>query len=246
MSHFSVIVLGDNVKEQLQPYHEYECTGIEDQYVVDVDRTDEAKADYEKYGSNFDSFEQYVEYEYGTAVVDGRVLIKTNPNAKWDWWVVGGRWSGWLGKDEGVRSDFDFEQLRNKAALEASADYQRLRPKEIEPPSIGWVEWRENSPDIETARRTWREHPFNAAVREVDVWAEYESLFVDEATYVNKARQSAVVPFAMVTEGQWSAKGDMGWFAHVSNERTDWPDFVNQFLDDMTADMKLTVVDCHI
>jgi hypothetical protein len=44
MSHFSVLVVGANVAEQLQPYHEYECTGIEDQYVVDVDLTAEALA----------------------------------------------------------------------------------------------------------------------------------------------------------------------------------------------------------
>ena len=38
MSHFSVMVIGGNVEEQLQPYHEFECTGINDQYVVDVDK----------------------------------------------------------------------------------------------------------------------------------------------------------------------------------------------------------------
>ncbi len=43
MSHFTVLVIGDDVEKQLQPYHEYECTGIEDEYVIDVDTTDEVK-----------------------------------------------------------------------------------------------------------------------------------------------------------------------------------------------------------
>lgn len=48
MSHFSVLVIGDNLAEQLQPYHEFECTGIEDQYVQDVDRTEELRKSYQK------------------------------------------------------------------------------------------------------------------------------------------------------------------------------------------------------
>ena len=48
MSHFSVLVIGGNIKKQLQPYHEFECTGTDDQYVVDVDKTDEARETYER------------------------------------------------------------------------------------------------------------------------------------------------------------------------------------------------------
>ncbi len=29
MSHFTVLVVGDNVEEQLAPFHEFECTGEE-------------------------------------------------------------------------------------------------------------------------------------------------------------------------------------------------------------------------
>jgi hypothetical protein len=193
MSHFSVIVVSppsalppgeDAISPLLAPYHEYECTGVDDQYVVDVDITDEARADYETdttlmikladgsltspytdkgdYKPEFvhtdtsgtiperrlfvppgcekvdvptkdvQSFVEYVrgyyEYEllyegetanekYGYIAVAGplpkfparrraidlgpdsgptvlKVVKRTNPNAKWDWWVIGGRWSG--------------------------------------------------------------------------------------------------------------------------------------------------------
>lgn len=50
MSHFAVIVItppspepfADVLRKQLQPYHEFECTGIDDEYVQDIDRTEEA------------------------------------------------------------------------------------------------------------------------------------------------------------------------------------------------------------
>jgi hypothetical protein len=48
MSHFTVLVVGDNPEEQLAPYHEFECTGYDDEYIVDFDITDEVKASYEK------------------------------------------------------------------------------------------------------------------------------------------------------------------------------------------------------
>jgi hypothetical protein len=43
MSHFSVLVIGRNVEEQLQPFHEFECTGTDDQYIQEIDQTEEAR-----------------------------------------------------------------------------------------------------------------------------------------------------------------------------------------------------------
>lgn len=41
MSHFTVMVIGENPEEQLAPFHEYECTGRDDEFVIDVDCTNE-------------------------------------------------------------------------------------------------------------------------------------------------------------------------------------------------------------
>lgn len=46
MSHFSVMVIGQNVEKQLAPFHEFECTGVVDEYVQSVDKLEQAKADY--------------------------------------------------------------------------------------------------------------------------------------------------------------------------------------------------------
>lgn len=48
MSHFSVIVIGPDVEHQLAPYHEFECTGVNDEHVKDVDITEEAREDFAK------------------------------------------------------------------------------------------------------------------------------------------------------------------------------------------------------
>ena len=50
MSHFTVAVITKNnptneeLNKVLQPYHEYECTGFKDQYVVPVDETDDNRS----------------------------------------------------------------------------------------------------------------------------------------------------------------------------------------------------------
>jgi hypothetical protein len=48
MSHFAVLVIGDNPEAQLAPYHEFECTGKNDQYVQDLDETADMHKGFEK------------------------------------------------------------------------------------------------------------------------------------------------------------------------------------------------------
>lgn len=202
MSHFSVMVIGPDVAEQLQPYHEYECTGVDDQYVVDVDTTDEIEAEFAKpqtvlrladgrvfgrYDNRFyvgskgrfgfqdfvmpdgavelemaaDEARQHgVGYQDMDACAetwngakrgqDGRYYRRTNPNAKWDWWVVGGRWTGYfllkprakgiIGQpsfltepapagycDQAYKRDIDFDQMRADKEIKARLFWQETR-----------------------------------------------------------------------------------------------------------------------
>ena len=50
MSHFSVLVVGlaTALEAQLQPFHEFECTGIDDQYVQEIDKTADALETFER------------------------------------------------------------------------------------------------------------------------------------------------------------------------------------------------------
>ena len=41
------MVVGDNHEKQLQPFHEFECTGTNDEFVQNVDLTDELRKKYE-------------------------------------------------------------------------------------------------------------------------------------------------------------------------------------------------------
>lgn len=142
MSHFCVLVVTDEeptdavLSKALQPFHQYECTGTEDEYVRDVDVTDEVMKAWRepqkvvmlttgKVLSKFDaqfwkgqefclpegaaettipqnqlsafedeSIEQWAEDYGGWFCRDGKWYRRTNPDAKWDYWTVGGRYTG--------------------------------------------------------------------------------------------------------------------------------------------------------
>jgi hypothetical protein len=114
MSHFAVLVITDEIPTEdvieyaMQPFHEYECTGVEDEYVIRKDMTEEALGDFESEKERYPNIDAFLSDYYGIDADDPylvtkneagevtHVYRKTNPNAQWDWWQVGGRWSGLL------------------------------------------------------------------------------------------------------------------------------------------------------
>lgn len=205
MSHFTVLVVGESINDiekQLAPFHEFECTGIDNEYVVDVDITEEYKSKLATYtqtkykdpdgnyhspydnqfyreltseeeellknnphnhnlhvrrqdwddgkgyrpkvhflpegwteeGVSFKSvLELYVydhgeeakrvvkhgespdlsgKHKYGYALLDEngevvKIIDRTNPNRKWDWYQIGGRWAGHFKLKDGITREED-------------------------------------------------------------------------------------------------------------------------------------------
>lgn len=124
MPHTSVLVLMNNfpakheLQRALQPWHKFEHTGFDDKYVKNIDVTDEYRQSFE---NNPDArFLDYLVAEHGLNVLNapsdvigdrhkyGYILLhersnhvkavikRTNPNAKWSGWRIGGRFAGRL------------------------------------------------------------------------------------------------------------------------------------------------------
>lgn len=220
MSHFTVLVIGQDPEKQLQPYHEFECTGEVDEFVQSIDRLQEAREEYasqterrykapdgtlhEPYGDEFyrepteeeiksigpiagtgcgggiswtskdwgdgrgyrakihflpegweevqlnasetKTFAEFIEGWYGLPRLkigqepdlhdahkwgwyrtdaDGNVvelISRTNPNKKWDWYLLGGRWTGFFKMKPNVRGIQGRPGLMTPAAGEGTAD----------------------------------------------------------------------------------------------------------------------------
>jgi hypothetical protein len=259
MSHYSVLVIGGDVEEQLQPFHEFECTGTDDEYVQEIDETEEAREKFAEddttcvrnpqgviedkwtadgdcrpefyrdptpeetakngsmIGSGFGNGISYTskdwgdgrgyrakvyelpegwtevkvptserqtfaefcadyyghdivefgeepdlggDHKYGYTIVDEqgnvvKTIDRTNPNARWDWYSVGGRWNGFFklkplavgvlsneassfgfgerhnppGEDRAdilMKGDIDVEGMRNEAGDKAADRWDRF------------------------------------------------------------------------------------------------------------------------
>lgn len=110
MSHFTMAVIAKDeqeLKDKLQPYHEYECTGTLDEYVVRVPEPffESLKNYWEYYirKRDFIGFGKFMK-DWNGAERRGLWFFRlTNPNRKWDWWQIGGRWTGALIAKNGVK-----------------------------------------------------------------------------------------------------------------------------------------------
>lgn len=100
MSHFSILVVGD-VDYQMAPFHEYECDGINDKFVVDVEVSrEEILKSYEKYdnkdeqGNHTRTLEEFMRYWYGnddTPVLESVDEINTDKEEqKWGYFLKDG------------------------------------------------------------------------------------------------------------------------------------------------------------
>lgn len=290
MSHFAVLVFGDNVEEQLQPFHQFECTGIDDEYVEDDDITDEVQDRINDGESLEDALgyyglENYVsdeseldeDHKYGYAIVkNGKLVLavnRTNPNYQWDWWVEGGRWSGFLklkdgatGKhgerswtnsnteipsdrcDSALKGDIDIEGMRNDAAELAAGEYDTfasiVRGREWET----WSSVRNRIEDIDEARDFYNNQEVVKDLRTNRFYFDIEGFAVTKEEYVSAARNSAISTFAVLKDGEWYERGTMGWWGISTGDKDQdvWNQEISNLIDSVPDDTRLTVVDCHI
>lgn len=170
---------------------------------------------------------------YYTYDEDGNELTTYNPDSKWDWWVVGGRWSGEITTKDGKEvnsakiADIDFsineeEYKKNKRFWEIIVDGDEPRTKEEE----------------EQKKWTWYKKEY------------YTNRYEDADDYANRASQFAT--YAVVTpDGVWHEKGQMGWWGMSTDTAEDakgWDaNYYNEFIAPYDPNNTyVTVVDCHI
>jgi hypothetical protein len=401
MSHFGVLVIGTNVAEQLAPFHQFECTGNNDQYVQEIEDTEEARKTYDRhtttvyrdpdgsyhqrftpegewdirfwreptdeemrkyreqvgdgyttdveidgleyYNTRWDgedgptttrvqqlpegwtevevlnkvvmNFAEFIEEHYGRKVVpygeqpditdahkygytlvdaEGNVIAtydRTNPNRKWDWYAIGGRYRGFFKLKDGCRGilspakdyswsqepplppgirvdscrkgDIDIDGMMDEAQEVAEKRYDLFtQVTEGCPKAISWKAVQQKhltgkldedgEPEVDwgAAREEYNAQPMVIALRDHrdTVWFEMEDFDRSREEYIEFSRKRALVTFAILKDGVWHEKGEMGWWAAVSGDKGKdaWATEFWQIFDTIPDDAWLTLVDCHI
>lgn len=383
MSHFTVLVIGEDHETQLAPYHEFECTGHVDEYVQTVEKTGELREAYntskvdrlmfsdgrmittyddsvyrdltpeekDKIGDNIgggmgtrdgifffskdwgdgkgyrpkvrdisilpvvevsvpckeiQTFLEYIREHHSEGIpvipqgsepdLEGdckwgwiesddegnitRVTERTNPNAKWDWYSVGGRWTGFFPVKEGAQGeagtpgvfggraapgtadrlrwgDVDIERARQEARDKANKDFDDWGKCFTEHGiAQSWKEILDahkntGKEGVETARALYRSQSVIQAFDKMNprFWGcPVDTFGFDRDAYVQGKVNQTLVPFALLKDGEWYQRGDMGWWGVARNEmdRDEWAKQVSTLLDSLDPDTIVTIVDCHI
>ena len=201
-----------------------------------------------------------------------------NPKMKWDYHQLGGRWSGFFklipyGKgrlgvlggeridrnhdcDQALKEDIDFDSMITIAGIRAMRRYDRaMRFMGHLPRNRSWDSVSSQYKDIVKARKVYKNQLRCELAESNDSFRKFlnPALSVDEFLinrdeYIKNAKLSACSVFAVVKDGKWFARGEMGWWGIVSDEedRQEWNKKINELIDDLPGDTLLSVYDCHM
>lgn len=239
MSHFVVMVIGDNLDDQLQPFDE---NIVVDEYKKrinldewwflrskerdGVDKTD-LVALCEMYNTDVYGEDGPPEDDSERLLIDEEGLYELStysPLSKWDWWTLGGRWSGSLTTKAGEQTD---------QARKGNIDWVAMAEKRKAHAMETWTEYQEK---LKTEPNAERLGSLIYGVEEGDTLE----------TYVGRSENFSV--FAMLVNGEWCERGKMGWWGAVSNEsdKEKWAQFTQDTIDQLSDDTLISMVDCHI
>lgn len=252
MSHFTVMVIGNNPEEQLEQYNaDLKVEEYEDGEVSDAEKQN-MMSYYAKEGHIFTSFRQC--YEQFGEEWDGGICRKNedgvwhrystyNPNSKWDWYVLGGRWSGnfirlkpdatsgILGKpgtggnkvgiDAALKGDIDFSAIRKEAEEKASKYY--------------------HSQNTAKCRK-------DTSLKDSFFDPQLKAFQCTETEFINCYSLSTFIPYALIKDGEWYDAGDVDWRNVFSNKipKNEWLNKVWEMLMTLPDDTLISFYDCHI
>lgn len=151
-----------------------------------------------------------------------------NPKSKWDWWVIGGRWSGLFDKDYDPSNDPDNIEtcfLCNGTGTRPDGVLQFGQ------------QWADAMNGCNGCKGTGK------AVKWPSNWKQFDGDIKPLAQVSNDT-----IPFAILTpDGKWFEKGKMGWWGMVSDEKAeeDWAKTVANVRAEYGGTIAV-VVDCHI
>jgi hypothetical protein len=212
---------------------------------------EDARPDWDEHIKDFVSISDRLEKEhklYKKADPDcedcngtGRVMSAYNPDSKWDWFQVGGRWTGYYSDYDPSTDPKNIEEchLCNGTGMregwawmdEDGVHYKDDWAKECKGcngckgtgKSVTWpTQWENSQKDV---------MPASAVL-----------------SMMNKEEDPKGALFAILTpEGEWIESGSMGWWGMVTDEKdeNEWEDSFKKILEKYSDHMGV-VVDCHI
>lgn len=264
MSHFTVAVIcdhPDDIVRLLAPYQENNMGNCPEEYLEFNEHT-ESEEDWKKiHKDEYQTFEEYLENYCGYK--KDEVLNKygywENPNAKWDWYELGGRWMGSLLID---KSDFkEYEAgLGRPGVFNNSIPNTPKNYLWVDICKIGLIKWDkmkeiskyELLKNEEIDGDIWEIVTSDNHEKRTDyTWFKpeyFKEKYGNRENYIEY--QISFSTYAVITpDGKWHSPGDMGWFGCSSEKDEDNLKFHNDYHKNFIEPYKdkfIAIIDCHI
>ena len=207
----------------------------------------------------YPTFENYLE-EYHDATKDEETLdygYWENPNAKWDWWQIGGRWAGLLTVPVNCQNCSTGEKSWGWGTENPYTTTDKY--KKVDSARIKDLVFPDYEQKYDKAKRLWElkvegEEPQKDEEKEQLKWdyyrpEYYENTYKDKETYAEC--EATFYTYAVIDkDGHWNAKGEMGWWGCSAEEENQVVDYIKNYkknvFDNASDDDYITIVDCHI
>jgi len=270
MTHFTVTVIGDDVEDILEPYYEgkevqpYISNTPEDmlrqfkKYEIDCfkhQQDGETLSNFEiktialNLKTSLDLSDWWREYSGGDIDEDGNATSTYNPDSKWDWYSLGGRWAGMLPIKKGKAGTVGTSGVFGNKPKSGGVDKCRIKD----------VDWKQVRKDARVSAGNDWDELFNP-VLDPDRFCMYNKTYLDSQKKVHMQlygtrdeyirRRGYWTTYALVSaETGWIAPGEMGWFGMHSDETADRDEYCKRFvsiLKSLPKNTVISVVDCHI
>lgn len=178
--------------------------------------------------------------------------------------------------DSALKKHIDFELMRKDAEIKALQDFEAFEEatKGLTSPGswrtfargvVGpWFDLDDLSSltdeervtfraKVDEARELFNKFEFTQAARKLHYWGDAHDIFClddpdPKKAYVERAIKHRVTTYAVLKDGEWFARGEMGWFGLSTETLSDdeWSTKVAELIDSLPEDTRLTLVDVHI
>lgn len=262
MSHYAVLVIhkeDQDIEELLAPY----SAKLKVEPYLKYKYDEAIKKAKEEYGyrhcSNKELFKIFAN-DYRLIDINGDLYSTYNPNSKWDWYSIGGRFDGDLDlTDEGIEEAINYPN-NPQWFKDMPREEQVEHVKWVNTAPLKYIKWFTplSEKDKGELKRWWE---INIDGDELKDGEEKDKYFFWNPEWLKRRYKDAdtylrikemVTFFAVLTpDGEWHEPGQMGYFACAHCEPEDelkWDfEFYDRFIKpNLDSDLICTVVDCHI
>jgi hypothetical protein len=267
MSHYTVLVIGEDIEEQLAPFDENiqvpkykqgivseedKKSFIECYTIYDEKRTWGVKSKEEAEKNSKLSFDKLYkkfgkDWNENTWEKDENGIWTEystyNPISKWDWYTVGGRWAGTF------KIKKNFQKLYNEEpnfswGWSEEDKKEILKEKKTDSALKGHIDWTISEKDKKHSKRFWEVYVEGDKPKNKEEEKYNESFYKKEYFIERYGTKKTYInqttdfsTYAVLKDGMWYEAGEMGWFGCSSASPEKQKKFHESYYDNFIKDL---------